>query len=116
MTFRPPAGCVVGDEAELDDGRTAAGAEHGCGPGAGVVSDQIEPGGGKNIGQVVDEFGGESRPEPGALDKAPPVIPKCVQAAALVTLSSAQSSNGERSPRPTCRASTGHRAPSSSCS
>ena len=111
-----PARRVVGDEAELDCGAAATGAEHGGRPRARTVADEIETARFKHVGQVLDEVGRNTRPEARTFDKPPPQVCESRQAASLAMLSSAQSRRGETSPRPVCRASTGHGSPSPSCS
>lgn len=58
-----PARLIPGDEAELDGSGTTARAEHGGGPRARWVANEVESSRCKNIGQVVDDLGGESGAE-----------------------------------------------------
>ena len=116
MAPRPPTWRVVGEETELYGGAATAGAKQGGGPSVRLLADQIESSGGKHIGEILDEIGGKARAEPGAFDKAPPELGRQRQAASSARLSSAQSSRGDTSPRPTWRARTGQGSPSSSCS
>ena len=112
----PPARGVAHHQAQLY-GRTAAAGTTQCRrPWHRPVTDQIEPSRVKDLGDVVDGFGGITRAESRSLDQVPPQSDQPSHAASRRRLSSAQSSRGMTSPRPTWRASMGQGSPSCSCS
>ena len=83
MAFRPPAWRVVGDKAQLYGGAAAAGAEKRRRPRQGVLADEIDVSGLKDVGQVLDDIGSKPRAESGAARSGATIVGSAVSCGLL---------------------------------
>ena len=65
VTPRPPTRCVVRNQAEFYGGTAVAGTKKSRRPCQRRVADKVDVSGFKDIGYILDDFGGEARAKPG---------------------------------------------------